>query len=414
MRYAAGLALALLTAVLAVVALLGAARWGLPRAVVVPAALVLAVLGFVLGGNPGAVVIVAAVVAQIVAAALLGAASGAAPGTERRGIAVSAAAFAGGAVWIGLAILAAVIDVIQPLPFSTRLIPAVVGLSMGIAALAPRTRDERLGSMSVRPAWIALAAMGATVAVVPLVVAVRWPTTQTPDVAARPVRVMTFNIEQGLTLGQLDLEQLADHIESADPDVVVLEEVGRGWALSGMVDGAAWFGRRLGMDQVWAPAANDQFGNVVLSRLPITSHEVLPLGKGNGTQARSAAFVHVDAAGTDLLVIGAHLMNGSQEPMHESRAVAYDAILEKWAGAPNTVLLGDFNTYPRLVPPGWPELNIPLDAGFTTTQDIDLCTQPTSNQNCPDWIFVGPGMRESAVSVVVVRPDHVPLVAEVG
>ena len=77
-RYAAGLALALLTAVLAVVALVGAARWGLPRAVVVPAALVLAVLGFVLGGDPGAVVIVAAVVAQIVAAALLGAASGAA------------------------------------------------------------------------------------------------------------------------------------------------------------------------------------------------------------------------------------------------------------------------------------------------------------------------------------------------
>ena len=79
--------------------------------------------------------------------------------------------------------------------------------------------------------------------------------------------------------------------------MVVLEEVGRGWALSGMVDGAAWFGRRLGMDYVWAPAANDQFGNVVLTRLPITAHEALPLGKGNGTEARSAAFVHVDAAG---------------------------------------------------------------------------------------------------------------------
>ena len=107
-------------------------------------------------------------------------------------------------------------------------------------------------------------------------------------------------------------------------------------------------------------------------------------------------------------------MNGSQEPMHESRAVAYDAILEKWAGGAEHRAARRLQHLPALVPPGWPELNIPLDAGFTTTQDIDLCTQPTSNQNCPDWIFVGPGMSESAVSVVVVRPDHVPLVAEVG
>jgi endonuclease/exonuclease/phosphatase family metal-dependent hydrolase len=411
---AVGLAVALLAAATGVVALVVAARWGPPRSVLLGVAALLAVTGFALPVLTGAVVLVAAVVAQIAAAVLLGAASGAAPGADRQGIAPSALAFAGGVVWMGSAILAAAINVLQPLPFPSRFIPAAVGLSMGVAMLAPQTRDDRLRARPARPALALAAAMGVVVVLVPLVVAARWPATEIPDVASRPLRVMTFNIEQGLTLGQLRLEQMAEHIESADPDVVVLEEVGRGWALSGMVDGAAWFGRRLRMSSVWAPAADNQFGNVVLSRLPITASEIMPLGKGNGTQDRSAAFVHVDAAGKDLLVIGTHLMNGSSPPMHESRAEAYTAILERWAGSPRTVLLGDLNTYPRLVPPGWPELNLPLDAGFTTTQDVDRCTMPTSNENCPDWIFVSPDLSQSTVEIVVDRPDHRPIVAEVG
>jgi endonuclease/exonuclease/phosphatase family metal-dependent hydrolase len=249
---------------------------------------------------------------------------------------------------------------------------------------------------------------------VPLVVLGLWPDTPHPDVTARPIRVLTFNIEQGLTLGQLHLDQLAGYVEQADPDVVVLQEVGRGWALSGMTDGGEWFSRRLGMPFVWGPAADNQFGNVVMSRLPITDQQLLDLGKGHGTQDRSAILVSLDLGrGRDLGVIGTHLMNGSRAPMHESRAQAYRDILDAWAGRPRTVFLGDLNTYPRDVPPGWPELNLPLDAGFRTNQDVDECTMPTSNQNCPDWIFVTSDLTQSPVTIVVDRPDHRPITAEV-
>jgi len=80
---------------------------------------------------------------------------------------------------------------------------------------------------------------------------------------------------------------------------------------------------------------------------------------------------------------------------------------------PKLLLLGDFNTYPREVLPGWPELNIPLDAGFRTTQDTVQCTVPTSNQNCPDWIFTSPDLPAAAVTVVIDRPDHRPIAATV-
>jgi endonuclease/exonuclease/phosphatase family metal-dependent hydrolase len=408
------LATALVAAAVAVLVVGVSARVGSPRVLRVAVAVALAVVVFVLSGASGWWVLVLALVAQAGAAHLAGVAAGAARGGTRNGVGRSVLAFTGGSLWAAVAMLAFALHTLQPLPFSNRFLPAAVALSMGVAAWAPRGRDTRVVARPRVPLWSVAAAVTACAVVAPLVVAATWPSTPTVDVAGRPVRVMTFNIDQGLTLGQLHLEELARQIESAGPDVVVLEEVGRGWSVSGMTDGAEWMSRRLRMPFVWAPAADGQFGNAVFSRLPINGSEVLPLGKGNGTQARSAAFVRVDVDGRELLVIGTHLMNGSQPPMHESRAEAYATIIEHWGGAPRTVFLGDLNTYPRDVPPGWPELDLPLAAGFTTTQDVDLCVMPTSNQNCPDWIFVGPGMTESSVRVVVDRPDHRPLVAEVG
>ena len=125
---------------------------------------------------------------------------------------------------------------------------------------------------------------------VPVLVGATWPATATTDVAGRPVRVMTFNIEQGLTLGQLQLEQLAQHIELADPDVIVLGGVSDGDGRSpASTDGAAWFSRRLRMPFGWSPAADNQFGNVILNNRP-TDHRArgARVGEGQRHQDRSA------------------------------------------------------------------------------------------------------------------------------
>ncbi len=422
-RYWIGLGLAVAAAALAVPIIVLAARRGLTRIEAVATASGLAVVGFLLPVVTGLPVVALAWLAQAGAAALLGSASGsngAAAGDDHEighghdGIARSAMAFAGGGVWVAIGILAYALHTIQPLPFSNRFVPAAIGLSMVVATFASPHRDPRARALTSAATWAATGALAGLAVAVPLLVVGLWPDTPHPDVTARPIRVLTFNIEQGLTLGQLHLDQLAGYVEQADPDVVVLQEVGRGWALSGMTDGGEWFSRRLGMPFVWGPAADNQFGNIVMSRLPITDQEVLALGKGHGTQDRSAILVTLDlGSGRDLGVIGTHLMNGSSAPMHETRAQAYRDILDTWAGRPRTVFLGDLNTYPRDVPPGWPELNIPLDAGFRTNQDVDECTMPTSNQNCPDWIFVTSDLAQSPVTIVVDRPDHRPITAEV-
>ena len=132
----------------------------------------------------------------------------------------------------------------------------------------------------------------------------------------------------------------------------------------------------------------------------------------DGKQQRSAVFLTVDPGdGKPIHIIGTHLENGDEQQYKAARSQAYRDIIAKWDGQSRTVFLGDFNTYPRDVPPGWAELNIPLDAGFHTPQDVDRCTMATSNENCPDWIMASPDVVLSPVTIVVDRPDHRPITA---
>lgn len=409
-----GVAVALIDATIAVVVLGFAARRPLPVWVAVAIAGVVVVAGYLLPSATGWPAIGLCLAAQVGVAGLVGRAVGAERGVAHDRITRSVLAFAAGGVLAATAALLYSLHTIQPLPFSNRLVPAGMGLVLVVAALAPTARAGTGSPVLGRPVGVVAGALAALAVVVPMGVALTWPNAATVAVADRPLKVMTFNIEQGLTLGQLHLEEMAHLVDAADPDVVVMEEVGRGWSLSGMTDEGEWFRRRLRMEDAWGPAADNQFGNLVLTRVPVSERDVLALGKGHGTQDRSAIFVTLDLGdGRTTRLIGTHLQNGSPPQFHETRAQEYQDILDRWNGAPNTVFIGDLNTYPRQVPPGWPELNLVLDAGFHTTQDLDQCVMPTSNANCPDWIFVSPDVQLSAVSIVVDRPDHRPITAAV-
>jgi len=416
-RLPVGIAVALADAALAVLVLGFVSRQQLPRWAVVGVALGVAGVAYLLPAASGPSALVLCVMAQCGAAALVGQTVAAVDDTTSNGLTRSALGFAGGSVLFAGAALTYTLHTIQPLPFSNQFVPAIVALALASSALAPRARagapKSAVGGSLAGVTRIAGALVALAIAV-PLVVALTWPAPASVAAVDRPWRVMTFNIQQGVTLGQLDLEQIAQVVEIAEPDVVVMEEVGRGWSVSGMTDEGEWFRRRLRMEEAWGPAADNQFGNLVLSRVPITERDVLDLGKGSGTQDRSAVFASLDlGGGRQALIIGTHLQNGSPPEYHETRAHEYQAILDRWNGRPATVLIGDLNTYPRLTPPGWPELNLVLNAGFRTTQDLDECTMPTSNANCPDWIFVSPDQQLSVVTIVVDRPDHRPIAATV-
>ncbi len=281
----------------------------------------------------------------------------------------------------------------HPLPFSNvLLVPGVVLVATVVLFLSTPTGPDPQG---VAVSWRAVAGLAGAVLVasvgVGTVLGASAASPRLASAASWPLRVMTLNIGMGVSPdGEVDLSAIADEIRSSDADVVVLEEVSRGWPLGGMQDVGGWLQHELGWQQVWAPAADNQFGNLLLSRVRLHDTDVLALPQGSGSMKRSAALARVDVAGMSVLVMGTHLQHRNSAGSMQARQDEMQVLLDAWGGEPNAVLLGDLN--PRN--PDLVDLTTLTAAGFTTTQGTTRCTQPTSGDNCSDYVFVAPGLAQ--------------------
>jgi hypothetical protein len=125
-------------------------------------------------------------------------------------------------------------------------------------------------------------------------------------------RLVSYNAHLGINSdGQLDLEEVARVILETHTDVVALQEVVRGWPGAGGVDLAQWLSHRLRMRFVYAPAADDQFGNVILSALPIREAHGVFLPKPTSAMRRSFLRSVIDiGGGHSVTVVEAHLEGG--------------------------------------------------------------------------------------------------------
>ncbi len=301
-----------------------------------------------------------------------------------------------------------------PLPFPSTAIPPALALVVAIGGLtAPSLRRV------VRWSW-SLVAIPVALLVVPAGLAVLAPPRMTVPlvdhtaIVDRTVRVVDFNVRSAVDLqGQLDPEAIARTIEEQDPDVVVLQEVARGWVIAGTLDLADWLSRRLEMPYVFAPAADEQFGNAILSRLPILERETGLLPFGVGPQQRSFVRVVIGVGtGPGLSVIGTHLQRADDAT---TRKAQIDEILAVWDGAPRTVIAGDMNAQPY-------ESDILAfeEAGFRSAQDVTghgdetTSAEPKEPGDRVDWMFGTPDLTFVGFAVVPTdASDHLPLVGAV-
>jgi endonuclease/exonuclease/phosphatase family metal-dependent hydrolase len=186
------------------------------------------------------------------------------------------------------------------------------------------------------------------------------------SVHAVPVRLVTFNIHHGVgDDGRHDLPRLARLLADADPDVICLQEVDRHFAeRSEHVDQALLLARALDMQLAWGPSIDEppragqterrQYGNALLSRLPVLASGVHPLPGGG--EPRSALRTLVGLDGGALWVTTTHLSSSSAaDRAVQAAAVAALSTDPREAG----VLVGDLN-----VDAGAPELGA-LRARFT-------------------------------------------------
>ncbi|MGZ8585892.1 MAG: endonuclease/exonuclease/phosphatase family protein [Actinomycetota bacterium] len=293
------------------------------------------------------------------------------------------------------------IDITMPLPFPREAVPAaavllVVGPAIRRAALVP----TRLGVAALVPAGV-VAALA--------VVLGGWLWLDRPDtttVSAGPqIRVVQYNVRGAVNVdGQVDPDAIARAIGSSDPDIVILQEVARGWPVFGAGDLLARLQQRLAMPFRYEPAADGQFGNAILSRLPMSPISSGLLPDVEGKQDRSYLAVRVETARGPLVVVGAHL-EGDDAPQIE-------ALLAAWGGTMPAVIAGDMNMEPRDVE------NVArfasaglIDAeGATGDECRTTAAEPTSACDRPSWVFVSSDLDIVSFGIgTETGSDHLPV-----
>ena len=164
--------------------------------------------------------------------------------------------------------------------------------------------------------------------------------------APATLRIVTYNIHRSRGMDRRTRpERIAAVLRTIDADVVALQEVvGAGPHGQSHIEE---IGAALGMGWVMASARHlrhHQFGNVVLSRLPITHHSQHDLS-WKSCEERCMQRVDIDVNGHLLHVYNVHLGTAILERRHQAERLA-SIVADRHVPGPK-IVLGDFNEWMR-------------------------------------------------------------------
>jgi endonuclease/exonuclease/phosphatase family metal-dependent hydrolase len=158
---------------------------------------------------------------------------------------------------------------------------------------------------------------------------------------AGPLRVGTFNIHSGRNAeGQFDLGRTARCLEGLH--LAGLNEVRGAWQWQAG-DQAELLGRQLGMGWLFAPAEQrwwrDDFGNALLTCLPVVSWRREPLPCTQGKAHRNLVIAELEHGGRRIYLLVTHL------DRVRDRQAQLELVIDRFLALPEPALLmGDLNT----------------------------------------------------------------------
>lgn len=169
--------------------------------------------------------------------------------------------------------------------------------------------------------------------------------------ADRPmtIRVLSYNIHHGEGMDErVDLERIARLIRETNADLVALQEVDRGVRRTNQVDEPARLAELTGMTAVFERNIIFQggdYGNAVLSRLPIERHQNHYLPQSQPDEQRGALEVHVRAGNRKLVFFATHLDYRENDAERILSIELFEKLLTPLREMP-VIMAGDFNARP--------------------------------------------------------------------
>ena len=303
-------------------------------------------------------------------------------------------------------------DLVLPFPrravlLLTSTIVAGAGLFIATAEFRPAVRERGTARqvLAVATATVAVAGLAAALVISPA------PMRPAAGEPGEEIGVTLYNIHMGFAPdGRMSLGEIGDVIDGTDPDIVVLNEVDRGWMTTGSREPLRMLQQRLDMPYAFAPAADEIWGNAVFSRYPITEISVERLPRGGDAMARSQLIVVMEIEpDRRVALIATHLSDVDVQGdtrLPQARAIAGTLARLQERGVP-VIVAGDLNAEPDA-------------AELATFGDIARSAVPPTNPTFPstapevqiDHILV---TREFDVIGSDVPPtrasDHLPVTA---
>jgi len=216
--------------------------------------------------------------------------------------------------------------------------------------------------------------------------------------------VMTYNIQAGFSRDNVfDLEQTARTIEKNNPQIVILQEVGRGWLVLSGIDEVLWLSQRLDMPFYFGAASDDGlWGNAILTRAPVSEETVRKFTSSENLK-RSAIRVAIETESGPLWTIATHLDN--PEDASEVRMEQVEQLLDFWDGRTPAIIAGDFNA-----PPDSDAIERMRAAGFDDASDLIGDATTSEDERRIDYIFTTADLEVTKVAIDDVwTSDHLPV-----
>jgi len=298
------------------------------------------------------------------------------------------------------------------LPYRNDVLELIAAVIVALCALSSlRIARERI---HLRKFSLVTPLLALILLILPLINILLWQEAEESTGDGFPVKIMTYNLHNGFnTGGNLDMEALARVIEDNNPDIVALQEISRGWLVSGRLDMLSWLSQRLNMQYVYGPTADPLWGNALISRYPITECSNSELPPRDLFMLRGFTTVKIDTGnGNSLIVIATHFHHLNEDS--DIRQLQAPVIIDAWNGAERTVIMGDLNARPD-----WPEMEMLREAGLIDAYEAAGSGDGfTYHSATPveriDYIWVSPDLTVSEVKVPSsLASDHLPLMATI-